>query len=476
MFVGRKRHLQDLNQLMRKRSSSLVTCRGRRRIGKSRLIREFGQSAPIYLEFEGLAPRADLCNADQLEAFSQQLARQTILPKVALDNWPQAFQLLSSIITDEWTVILLDEVSWLGGYDPDFPGHLKKAWDALNEQHSKLILIVCGSISAWIEENILQNTGFVGRTSWDIHLEELSLASSDLFWGKNRDKIDTSEKLTVLSVTGGIPKYLEEIDPGLSADENIQRLCFYPEGILFREFDQIFSDIFGKRSKSYREILHSLTAGSRSVSEISHAIGKQRSGHMTAYLKDLMLAGFIAKDKSFDPKSGRVTRTEKYRLKDNYSRFFLKYVEPQRDRIEKGLVRSQVSAQLPGWNSLLGLQFENLVLGNVDTLTKLMGIGGTPVLSASPYFQKPTARKKGCQIDLMIVTKHSLYVVEIKRRLKIGMAVVEEVQQKVNRISTVAGKSIRTVLVYEGELTAGVKNEGYFDFIIPFGILMRHPE
>ncbi len=75
MFVGRKRHLQDLNQLMRKQSSSLVTCRGRRRIGKSRLIREFGQSTPIFLEFEGLAPHTDLCNADQLEAFSQQLAR-----------------------------------------------------------------------------------------------------------------------------------------------------------------------------------------------------------------------------------------------------------------------------------------------------------------------------------------------------------------------------------------------------------------
>lgn len=95
------------------------------------------------------------------------------------------------------------------------------------------------------------------------------------------------------------------------------------------------------------------------------------------------------------------------------------------------------------------------------------------MLSASPYFQKPTARKKGCQIDLMIVTKHSLYVVEIKRRLKIGMGVVEEVQQKVSGISPVAGKSIRTVLVYEGELTTGVGNEGYFDFIIPFGMLMR---
>jgi hypothetical protein len=145
---------------------------------------------------------------------------------VTLDGWPQAFQLLASTVTDEWTVIVLDEISWLGGYDPDFPGHLKMARDGMNERNSKLILVVCGSISAWIEENILQNTVFVGRTSWDMVLEELPLPSCELFWGKNHTRIDAAENLTLLSVTGGVPKYLEEIDPVLSADEKAARLIY----------------------------------------------------------------------------------------------------------------------------------------------------------------------------------------------------------------------------------------------------------
>ena len=467
MFVGRDQQLRDLKSLLRKRSSSLVTCRGRRRIGKSTLIREFGRTVPRFLEFEGLPPRPDLGNADQLAAFSAQLAQQTSVPRLTLDNWPQAFELLASTLTDQQTVILLDEISWLGGHDPDFAGHLKRAWDRLNERHSRLILVLCGSISAWIEENIIQSTGFVGRTSWDIVLDELPLSSCSHFWGKNRDRIDTVEKLTVLSVTGGVPKYLEEIDPGLSADQNIQRLCFHPEGILFREFDQIFSDIFGKRSEAYRMILRCLTHGRRTLSEISDDLGIWRSGRLSRYLKDLQLAGFIARDRSFDPKRGRVTRTEKYRLKDNYSRFFLRYVEPQRDRIEQGLMRDVAPAQLPGWETMLGLQFENLVLGNIDALSQLLGLARTPILSASPYFQKKTARKQGCQIDLLVVTKHSLYVVEVKRRVTIGREVIAEVQEKVDRLAAGAGRSVRTVLVYQGELAGGVAEEGYFDFVVP---------
>jgi hypothetical protein len=82
---------------------------------------------------------------------------------------------LASTIRNEWTVVLLDEISWLGGFDPDFPGHLKAAWDTVFKRHRKLILVLCGSVSAWIADNILENTGFVGRDSWDIILGELSL-------------------------------------------------------------------------------------------------------------------------------------------------------------------------------------------------------------------------------------------------------------------------------------------------------------
>lgn len=473
MFVGREEELRDLAALLRKKTPSLVTCRGRRRIGKSTLIREFAKQADRLIAIEGMAPRPGLANRDQLQAFGRQLAQQSAIPEVALTHWPQAFQLLGSAIRDEWTVILLDEISWLGGFDPDFPGHLKTAWDTVFRKHPKLILVLCGSVSAWITDNILNNTGFVGRDSWDIQLEELPLHDCNRFWGEAGSRISATEKLCFLSVTGGVPKYLEELDSGLSAEENIRRLCFQREGLLFRDFDQIFSDVFGKRAEGYKGIVQALAHGSRTVSEISQDLGKARSGHMVRYLEDLVIGGFVARDVVFDPKTGRPTRTVKYRLRDNYSRFFLRYVAPRRDNIEKGLMRGVALDQLPGWDTILGLQFENLVLNNVPALARHMGLGRTPLFAAAPYSQRATARKKGCQIDLLMRTKHSLYVVEIKRRKTIDISVVDEIRDKVLRLPVNRGLSVRIALVYDGTLDPRVESEGYFDFIIPFARFLQ---
>jgi uncharacterized protein len=475
MFIGRNAELDDLAALLRKKTPSLITCRGRRRIGKSTLIREFARKSARLLAIEGLPPRPGLSNRDQLRAVSRQLAQQTMIPEVELSNWPQAFQLLASAIRDEWTVVLLDEISWLGGFDPDFPGHLKTAWDTVFKQHSKLILVLCGSVSAWIAENILNNTGFVGRDSWDLVLDELPLHDCNRFWGQAGERISPGEKLNLLSVTGGVPKYLEELDPALSSDENIRRLCFRREGILFREFDQIFSEVFGKRAESYKRIVESLAHGSRTVSEISTALGKHRSGHMVEHLQDLVLGGFLALDTVFDPKTGRPTRTRKYRLRDNYSRFFLRYVAPRREAVEKGLLRNLSLDQLPEWDTVQGLQFENLVLNNAPSLARHLGLGRTPLLAAAPYSQRTTARKKGCQIDLLLRTKHSLYVVEIKRRSSIALAVTDHVREKVDRLPRGRRMSVRTALVYEGELDPRVEADGYFDFLVPFSRLLEGP-
>jgi len=472
MFVGRERHTADLKRLMQKRSASLVTCRGRRRIGKSTLIREISRQATRFLAFEGLPPRPGLSNRDQLALFSKQLARQTELPELPLDSWSKAFQLLSSTIRDEQTIILLDEISWMGGYDPDFPGHLKMAWDGFLRRHQRLMLVLCGSVSAWIDRNILKNTGFVGRDSWDIVLDELPLHHCDHFWGRQRARISSGEKLALLSVTGGVPKYLEEIDPTLSAEENIRHLCFRPGGILFREFDQIFSDVFGRRATGYRDIIKTLIHGSKTVSDISKGLGKERSGHMTEYLADLMLGGFVSRDVVFDPRSGRDTRRERYRLRDNYARFYLRYVEPRRTRIEKGLMRNVSLGQLPGWDTLLGLQFENLVLSNVHAVARLLGLDRTPLIAAAPFVQRPTKRKKGCQVDLMLLTRHSLYVVEIKRRRSIGPGVIDDVKEKLRRLPSGQERSVRTALVYHGQLDDRVEAEGFFDFVIPFSCLL----
>ena len=146
MFVGRTEYLDDLASLWRKTTSSLVACRGRRRIGKSTLIEHFAENtAEVFLSFEGLPPRKGMTNRDQLDNFGTALARQTNRPRIVLETWHDAFFWLDKAIDGaKRTVILLDEISWMGAYDPDFPGHLKWAWDKLFHKHDKLVMVVCG--------------------------------------------------------------------------------------------------------------------------------------------------------------------------------------------------------------------------------------------------------------------------------------------------------------------------------------------
>ena len=158
---------------------------------------------------------------------------------------------------------------WIAGKDPDFLGKLKIAWDQHFSKNSELILILCGSISIWIEENILSSTGFLGRISLDMVIHELPLSDCRKFWPK---RISSYEILKVLSITGGVPKYLEEILPSDSAESNIHKLCFTPEGLLFREFDQIFSDLFFHRSAHYKEIVKTLADGPQDLDGICKSL------------------------------------------------------------------------------------------------------------------------------------------------------------------------------------------------------------
>ncbi|MCW1884206.1 hypothetical protein OKA04_05650 [Luteolibacter flavescens] len=176
-YIGRQAERREFAELLKKKTASLVTCQGRRRIGKSRFIEECAAAADLFLSFIGLPPREGITKQEQLNSFSGHLAKQTAAPSVLLPDWPTAFQLLASQLPAKGSVVvLLDEISWMAIGDKDFAGHLKTAWDQLFSKVPGLTLVLCGSVSSWIEENILNSTGFVGRCSWQFHLKPLPLA------------------------------------------------------------------------------------------------------------------------------------------------------------------------------------------------------------------------------------------------------------------------------------------------------------
>ncbi len=478
-YFGREQEKREFQAILAKKTSSLVTCQGRRRIGKSRFIRECAGEADSFFEFSGLPPRSGLpsrsglTKQEQLAVFADQLAKQSKAPRLILDSWATAFQLLASQLPAKGTaVILLDEVSWMGIGAPDFAGYIKNAWDQHFSRRAKTVVVLCGSVSSWIEENILNNTGFVGRCSWQFHLQPLALHECEQFWGRSAPRISTTEKLRFLAVTGGIPRYLEELNPKQTAEQNIARLCFHPSGMLFNEFDSIFRDIFNRKAPTYREIVRALIDGSKGVDEISQRIGRERGGSLSLALSELESSGFLTKDipttlSRVTPKSKGLRHRElRYRLSDNYLRFYLKYVEPHRDQIAKGRFKVTALEQLDQWDTIMGLQLENLVLENLDELFKALQIPPHIVLSAGPYHQRTTQRQKGCQIDLLIQTRRSIYLCEVKFKSQIDTSVIKEVDNKIQALKLPKTQSVRTVLIYDGQLAPSIEEEQVFDFLV----------
>ena len=472
-FIGRIKELKSLQGLTEKKTSSLAVIRGRRRIGKSRLVEEFAKGCR-FLHFSGLPPTEETTAQSQREEFSRQLAANVQAPRVIADDWSDLFRSLARETKTEKVIILFDEISWMGEKDPDFLGKLKNAWDLELKKNPQLILILCGSVSVWIEENILKSTGFMGRLSLVLDLKELSVPECNHLLTTIGFRGNAHEKFKILSVTGGIPRYLEEIKPSNPADENIKRMCFSSEGILFREFKEIFLDIFARRSDVYKKIIEILVEGDKEFSEIITSLGVAKTGHVSQHLSDLKICGFIRKDKTWNIKNGKASILSHYRLSDNYIRFYLKYINKNTDRIELDHFDDEPLSSMSNYDGIMGLQFENLVLNNRKFIFKKLNIYLRDIVSDNPYFQRPQLRKKGCQIDYLIQMKFNmLYACEIKfSRQEIKLDIIAEMKQKIANISLPRGFSVMPVLIHVNGVSDAVVDERYFSHIIDFSELL----
>lgn len=464
-FIGRVEALERLAALTQKRTASLIVVRGRRRIGKSRLVEEFGKSFDKFYRFSGLAPEAGTSMQDQLEEFARQFSQQFNVPYALYTNWSDALWAVGQQIKSGKTLLLFDEISWMGSQDPAFLGKIKNFWDLHAKQNDKLIFVICGSASSWIEKNILSSTGFVGRISLTLSLQELSLEECSKFWPKN---ISAYEKLKALAVTGGVPKYLEEIDPKVPAEENIRRLCFSHGGMLVNEFKHIFSDLFLHDSVFYKKIVEVLATGAKERQEICDLLAIEPSGRMSEYLSELELAGFITREHTWSITSGQTSKLSKYRLSDNYLRFYLKYIDKNITKINLGEYQTKSLALLPEWDTIIGLQFENLVLNNRRLIYQALHIKPEEIITANPFYQNKTHRSPGCQIDFMIQTKFgSLYICEIKfSKNVIGEFVIDEVQKKIDSLVFPKGYSCRPVLIHVNGVSRDVVDRDYFTNIV----------
>lgn len=468
-FIGRQSELKQLNGLLKKDSASLVVIKGRRRIGKSRLVEEFGKDR-VFFSFAGIPPTEKTTNLSQIHEFGWQLGKILGEPPFKDDDWNDIFLRLANKTREGRVIILLDEISWMGSKDPNFLGKLKNAWDKEFKKNNKLILILCGSVSSWIDNNILKNTGFLGRISLTLTLTELTLPECNEFWVGKQANISAFKKYKILSLTGGVPKYLEEIRADISAEDNIKNLCFTPSGLLFNEFEHIFTDVFSKRSEVYKKIVQIIADGSHAQDIIIEKLEAQKSGITSEYLDDLVSSGFVSRDYTWRILTGKQSKLSKYRIKDNYLRFYLKYILPNKDQIKRNVFANRSLTSLPNWDGIMGLQFENMVTNNRELILDLLQIRPEDVIYDNPFFQTGTKAHEGCQIDYMIQTRfNTLYVCEIKfSRNQIGMQIIDEVKNKISKLKIPKLFSVRAVLIHVGTISEDVLDSLYFASIIDF--------
>ena len=210
-----------------------------------------------------------------------------------------------------------------------------------------------------------------------------------------------------------------------------------------------------------------MASGPRNAAEIAAQIGKPSNGHLSRALEELQLAGFIAEHESVNPASGLTVREKRYRICDNYTRFYLHFIQPRVRSIRSGVTEFRTLDGLKGWDVMAGLQFETFVLNNIALLLPLLGLDRALVVSAAPYRHNRESRGGGCQIDLLVQTRRSAVVVEMKRRELIDESVVDQIAEKVRRLPVRRGVSVRTALVYEGRLAPGIAEDGGIDMLIP---------
>lgn len=465
-FFGRKHELNRLKGLYKKKTPSLVVIKGRRRVGKSSLIHFFASSLRQgrLWDFAGLAPQDGMDAQSQLDYFARRLAAHLKTPPFTFQDWTDAFDHLSHHL-QAGDLVVLDEISWMGAKEPSFVPKLKAWWD---KQQLPILVIFCGSVSTWIEENILKSTAFFGRIHLTITLEPLPIADAYKLLRASGFQGSDYDAYKLLSILGGIPWYLEQITPGQTADELIKRLCFEKDSLLVLEFDRIFHDLFNGRGSYYKRILDTLKEGHKTLSDVRKIASFPHSGTLSRLLDHLVTAGFVQRQSLWSFKTNLPSKQSLYRICDPYMRFYLKLIEPQRNQIDLHSFQNRTISTLPGFEAHIGLQLEQLLLQNRNLLHESIGIQPADIVASGPFRQSKTTTKAGCQIDYLIQTStKNLFICEFKfKRRELTAEVIPSIEKKLEALKVPKGFAKIPVLFQIGGVTSSVATSDYFYKVI----------
>ncbi len=462
MFVGRKNELKLLNDAYRSKKDELIVLYGRRRIGKSSLVKCFAEKKKFYYEFEALEGET---THGQINHFLQQLKKQIddpILDSVRFANWEQVFTYLTEKIIKRKTkvkkILFLDELPWMAAGRIRLVSLLKYYWD--NHWKGKhVMLILCGSVASFMVKKVLHSNALYGRTTIEILLKGFSPEEVAYFLGKKRSREET---LNYQLVFGGVPKYLEQINPNQSFNQNMNTLCFSPHGIMLKEVERIFYSQF-REPRTYLKIINLLKNGIFSLGEISSKTKISSGGGLKQYLKNLERAEMIRSFVPFD--RSRNSKFKKYTLADEFLVFFFKYIEPNLRVIKESSSRRLFETLTQNsFDTWLGFAFERFCLKHAGMLAVVMDFADD-LLLASPYFKRNDER---FQIDLLYKRADRVITVcEIKHQnIKIGTHIIPAMQRKCALLKVPRGYALEKALISLYGPDNSLRDTGYFHHFV----------
>ncbi len=398
IMIGRKKEIALLKSAFESPRPELLAIIGRRRVGKTYLVRTFFEGKTDF-EMVGLK---DGSRTQQLRNFSYSLQefQRDEAPKKPPKDWLEAFFQLKQYLESKETngrkkVVFIDELPWIATAKSDFLTGFSYFWNSYASKHP-IVVIICGSATAWMIKKIINNKGGLhNRVTQKVALAPFTLAETEAYLQSLNVSFSRYQILQLYMTMGGIPHYLNQVKKGKSAIQNINDICFDPQGLLRTEFENLYSSLFTNPER-YEAVVDALAAKWEGLNrtEILTQTNTKDGGGLTMVLKELEQSGFITSYVPF----GKKKQNTLYRLTDNYSLFYLKYIKELAPN-QKG--NWKTLSQTQSWKSWSGYAFENICLQHISKIKGALDILGVHTQEFS-FIAKSSEAQEGTQIDLLI--------------------------------------------------------------------------
>lgn len=395
MLIARDNEKRSLQRALGSKKSEFIAIYGRRRVGKTFLVKEVFGANFTFLH-TGIA---DAPTETQIENFKTSLSLAGHMVSHRPRNWFEAFDELAELIRNSHPsgkkVIFLDELPWMDTHRSRFLPALEHFWNGFAALRDDVLMIVCGSATSWIINNVINNHGGLhNRVTHQIYLRPFSLGECERLALSYNLKMSRRDILQNFMIMGGIPYYWSLMQKDLSQPQNIDALCFTRGGEMVDEFNKLYSSLF-KHPEPYLAIITALATKKCGMSrdEIISVAKLNNGGKLTKYLDELEQCDFIRKYTMI----GKVKKDSMFQLIDSFTLFYFKFIKSH--SLNTGPIWVKLQGK-PKFNTWAGLAFERVCLLHIDQIRKALGISG--VITTIHSWQKKADEAPGAQIDLLI--------------------------------------------------------------------------